>query len=96
MTVSSGWTIRASSFASKAVGASSIPRSAVHSRFWVSSCLFQGADRYRQEDIPESDLLIITHDHCDHLDAGTVEVLRTKVAKAGCPLGFGAHLAYWA
>ena len=48
---------------------------------------FKGTDIYSPEDIPEVDYLIITHDHYDHLDYGTVKAIRDKVDKVICPLG---------
>ena len=56
---------------------------------------FKGTDIYSPEDIPEVDYLIITHDHYDHLDYGTVKAIRDKVDKVICPLGVGEHLEYW-
>lgn len=56
---------------------------------------FKGTDIYSPEDIPEVDYLIITHDHYDHLDYGTVKAIRDKVNKVICPLGVGEHLEYW-
>lgn len=50
---------------------------------------FKGTDIYSPEDIPEVDYLIITHDHYDHLDYGTVKAIRDKVDKVICPLGVG-------
>lgn len=50
---------------------------------------FKGTDIYSPEDIPEVDYLIITHDHYDHLDYGTVKAIRDKVNKVICPLGVG-------
>ena len=44
---------------------------------------FKGTDIYSPEDIPEVDYLIITHDHYDHLDYGTVKAsihLRTQLS----------------
>ena len=56
---------------------------------------FRGSDRYRVEDLPEIDLLVITHDHWDHLDWETVKALKPKVARVACGLGVGAHLERW-
>lgn len=56
---------------------------------------FSGTDIYRPEDMPEIDLLIITHDHWDHLDYETVTALQEKVAKVVCPLGIGEDFEYW-
>lgn len=41
---------------------------------------FEGTDLYKPEDMPGIDLLVITHDHLDHLDYGTVTKLRSAAA----------------
>lgn len=56
---------------------------------------FKGTDIYSPEDMPEVDYLIITHDHYDHLDYGTVKAIRNRVGRVICPLGVGGHLEYW-
>ena len=37
---------------------------------------FPGADAYQPQDLPAADLLVITHDHYDHLDYETVRELK--------------------
>jgi L-ascorbate metabolism protein UlaG (beta-lactamase superfamily) len=56
---------------------------------------FPGTDRYRPDDFPFIDYLIITHDHWDHLDYKTVRDLRPKVGRVITGLGTGAHLERW-
>lgn len=56
---------------------------------------FAGTDIYSPEDMPEIDVLIITHEHWDHLDYATLRDLRPKVKHAVCPLGVGEYLEYW-
>ncbi|KGE13460.1 MBL fold metallo-hydrolase [Sphingobacterium deserti] len=56
---------------------------------------FLGTDNYKPSDIPPIDLLIITHDHWDHLDYQTMLDLKDRVKSIVCPLGVGAHLEYW-
>lgn len=56
---------------------------------------FRGTNVYSPKDLPEIDLLIITHDHYDHLDYQTVTSLRSKVKQVVTPIGVGAHLVYW-
>lgn len=56
---------------------------------------FEGADIYNPEDIPAIDLLILTHDHYDHLDFKSILKLAPKVEKIVTSLGVGAHLEYW-
>lgn len=50
---------------------------------------------YSEEDIPEIDYLVITHDHYDHLEYKTVKAIRERVKHVVCPLGVGAHLERW-
>lgn len=47
------------------------------------------------EDIPSVDAILISHDHYDHLDHPTIVALRDRDTTFVCPLGVGAHLAYW-
>ncbi len=56
---------------------------------------FPGSDIYRPEAIPSIDLLLITHDHWDHLDYETLRALRDRVKAIVCPLGVSAHLISW-
>lgn len=56
---------------------------------------FKGTDLYTPDDMPDIDVLIITHEHWDHLDYATLRDLRSKVKQVVCPLGIGEHLEYW-
>lgn len=56
---------------------------------------FAGTSVYTAEDMPDIDLLIITHDHWDHLDYETVTALKRRVQRVICPLGVGEHFEYW-
>ena len=56
---------------------------------------FAGTDIYTPDDMPEIDVLIITHEHWDHLDYATLRDLRTKVKQVVCPLGVGEYMEYW-
>ena len=56
---------------------------------------FKGADVYKPEDMPEIDVLVITHDHYDHLDMETVIKLKPKVKQVVTSMGVGSHLEYW-
>lgn len=56
---------------------------------------FEGADAYGVEDMPFIDMLIITHDHYDHLDYDTVLGLKDKIGHIYTTLGVGAHLDLW-
>jgi L-ascorbate metabolism protein UlaG (beta-lactamase superfamily) len=56
---------------------------------------FKGSDNYNPEDFPPIDVLIISHDHYDHLDFRTLVRIDAKVKKIIAPLGVGEHLEYW-
>ena len=56
---------------------------------------FKGTDIYTPDDLPDIDVLIITHEHWDHLDYATLRDLRPKVAHVICPLGVAEYLEYW-
>lgn len=56
---------------------------------------FPGTDIYRPDDFPEIDVLIITHEHWDHMDYATLRDLRPKVKHVCCPLGIADYLRYW-
>jgi L-ascorbate metabolism protein UlaG (beta-lactamase superfamily) len=47
------------------------------------------------EKLPEIDILLISHDHYDHLDKPTIEKLDSKVSAYFVPLGVKAHLVKW-
>jgi L-ascorbate metabolism protein UlaG (beta-lactamase superfamily) len=56
---------------------------------------FAGEYPWKAQDMPEIDLLIISHDHYDHLDYATIKALMPKVRRVITPLGVGSHLRYW-
>jgi len=56
---------------------------------------FPGTDIYRPEDLPTIDVLIVTHEHWDHMDYATLRDIRTKVQTVVCPLGIADYLRYW-
>lgn len=45
--------------------------------------------------LPEIDAIIISHDHYDHLDYGTIKKMHPRVSRFFVPLGVGAHLEKW-
>jgi L-ascorbate metabolism protein UlaG (beta-lactamase superfamily) len=56
---------------------------------------FPGADVYSTDDIPAIDILILTHDHWDHMDYATIKKLQPKIKTIITGLGSGAHLERW-
>jgi L-ascorbate metabolism protein UlaG (beta-lactamase superfamily) len=47
------------------------------------------------EQLPTLDAVLLTHDHYDHLDYGTIMKLKHKVKRFIVPLGVAAHLERW-
>ncbi|WP_127572852.1 MBL fold metallo-hydrolase [Paenibacillus xylaniclasticus] len=62
---------------------------------------FIGSKRYsrslpfRIEHLPRIDAVILSHDHYDHLDYGSIKKLKDKVQQFIVPLGVGSHLERW-
>lgn len=47
------------------------------------------------DSLPAIDLVLISHDHYDHLDYKTIKALKEKVAMFYVPFGIAAHLRSW-
>ncbi len=47
------------------------------------------------EKLPKIDAVLFSHDHYDHLDYGSVQLLKDKVKRFYVPLGVGVHLRAW-
>lgn len=47
------------------------------------------------EKLPKIDAVLISHDHYDHLDYGSIQKLKDKVGLFYTPLGVGVHLQKW-
>ena len=56
---------------------------------------FPGSNVYTAEEMPEIDVLAISHDHWDHLDYPTIMALKPKVKQIVCPLGVGEYFEGW-
>src|SRR5690606_41785118 len=70
----------------------------LHDALPISPLAFAGSARYSVdwleivERLPEIDAVLLTHDHYDHLDYGSIRALESKVGHFFVPLGVGAHL----
>ena len=47
------------------------------------------------DQLPSVDLVVVSHDHYDHLDMQTVKALSRRGTRFAVPLGMGAHLERW-
>jgi L-ascorbate metabolism protein UlaG (beta-lactamase superfamily) len=47
------------------------------------------------DDLPAIDVVLLSHDHYDHLDAPTIQRMVAWESRFIAPLGVGAHLEYW-
>jgi L-ascorbate metabolism protein UlaG (beta-lactamase superfamily) len=60
-----------------------------------------GNKRYSQqlpidiEQLPPIDAVLLSHDHYDHLDYGSIQKLKHKVGRFYAPRGVGRHLIRW-
>jgi L-ascorbate metabolism protein UlaG (beta-lactamase superfamily) len=50
---------------------------------------------FKIEELPQIDLVILSHDHYDHLDYVSIKKLMNKVSQFIVPLGVGGHLERW-
>lgn len=63
--------------------------------FFFLNKSFAGTNIYSAADMPWLDVLLISHDHWDHLDYQTAMDLLPKVGCVISPLGVGEHFAHW-
>ncbi len=60
-----------------------------------------GTSRFNKElpitidKLPKIDAVLISHDHYDHLDYGSIKLLKSKIESYIVPLGVGVHLEAW-
>lgn len=62
---------------------------------WLGGNRFNKQLPINIEQLPPIDAVLISHDHYDHLDYGSVKKLKEKVKDFYVPLGVGAHLRRW-
>lgn len=62
---------------------------------FIGSKNYKGTDFIKVEDFPVLDIVLITHDHYDHLDYPSILKLKDKTKLFITSLGLGAHLEYW-
>jgi len=56
---------------------------------------YEGTSPFTIEDLPDLDIVLITHDHYDHLDYKTISELKSKTKLFCATLGVGSHLNAW-
>ena len=61
----------------------------------IGTKAFPYSENYSLESLPEIDLVLISHDHYDHLDYQTISKLQNKQVPFVTALGVGAHLEHW-
>lgn len=61
----------------------------------VSIRAFEREYEHQVSDLPDIDILVITHDHWDHLDYNTFMKIKDRVGHIVTGLGVGAHLEKW-
>ena len=62
---------------------------------YAGSKSYRGTMVYQTDDFPDLDLVIISHDHYDHLDYNTIKKLKAQTKLFCVPLGVGEHLMHW-
>ena len=62
---------------------------------FIGTRRFDGTDIISVKDLPKIDLLLLTHDHYDHLDFEVMKQLSKQVKQVITPLGVSAHLERW-
>lgn len=62
---------------------------------WLGGKRFSTELPIEIEKLPKIDAVILSHDHYDHLDYGSIQKLKNKVGQFYTPLGLGIHLEKW-
>jgi Predicted Zn-dependent hydrolases of the beta-lactamase fold len=62
---------------------------------WIGGRRFSNDLPIEIEELPAIDAVLLSHDHYDHLDYGSIKRLKDKVGRFFVPLGVAAHLERW-
>ncbi|HEY0653194.1 MAG TPA: MBL fold metallo-hydrolase [Chryseosolibacter sp.] len=62
---------------------------------YAGSKSYPGTRVYNETDFPELDVIVISHDHYDHLDYNTIVTLNARTKLFCVPIGVGEHLIHW-
>ena len=62
---------------------------------WLGSARFNKELPISISELPQIDVVLISHDHYDHLDYESIVKLKDKVQRFLVPLGIKAHLVSW-
>lgn len=62
---------------------------------WFGNKRYSKELPFKVEELPQVDLVVLSHDHYDHLDYGTIKQLKHKVKNFAVPLGVAGHLKRW-
>ncbi|MBH0170303.1 MBL fold metallo-hydrolase [Fictibacillus sp. 18YEL24] len=62
---------------------------------WFGNKRYSKVLPFKIEELPQVDLVVLSHDHYDHLDYGTIKKLKHKVKNFAVPLGVAGHLKRW-
>jgi L-ascorbate metabolism protein UlaG (beta-lactamase superfamily) len=62
---------------------------------WMGRSRFTDGLPIAIADLPQIDAILLSHDHYDHLDKGSILALKAKTKEYFVPLGVGARLRSW-
>jgi L-ascorbate metabolism protein UlaG (beta-lactamase superfamily) len=62
---------------------------------YVGAKAFGGSNVFGVDDLPPIDVVVISHDHYDHLDYHVIKQLKKRAPLFITAIGVGAHLEFW-